>query len=410
MFRFQGRGFGLQEVEGRVGKVLGLGGAVAVVVGGGGEELVLGEQAGALELFDGFVNEFFLVDDAQGQCADKADGEEEDAEEEEEAEDVDVASAAVGSLLVEEVCADLALPHAAQAKGGDGDGQRNALCVAASKVLCACCHGGQVHAARAHAHGEEGQHHDAEGPAVSTSRRRGSALVGKRSDQVAKAKEDAAQGRRSARPQAITQVSKQRHRQVHAQLGDDADDVDLELRVVQTALEQVAVQRVGGDAPRAQAVDNGPDEAQPAHQHALQSLAVALHDALGDLLEEAAGVAVVVAGVVVAADVGARQQRAARRVVVELVDAQVLAVGAAALGRGWGRHGALDAERGEGGGVAVSCDVRRAACGVTCGLDVMSMYYSDIVVTCRGCCRAQCVCRQACSSSCSSSSSSRRAA
>ena len=61
-------------------------GAVAVVVGGGGEEVVLGEQAGALQLFDGIVDQLLLVDDAQGQGANEADGEQQDGEEDEEAE------------------------------------------------------------------------------------------------------------------------------------------------------------------------------------------------------------------------------------------------------------------------------------------------------------------------------------
>lgn len=209
---------------------------------------------------------------------------------------------------------------------------------------------------------------------MSASRRRRAALVGKGGGEVAKAKEGAGQGRGSARPQAVAQVAEQRDGQVHAQLGDDADNVDLELGVVQAVLEQRGVERVGRDAAGAEAVDNGPDEAQPAHRGALQALAVAVHDALSDLLEEAAGVAVVVAAGRVARDVGASEQRTARAVVVEFVDAQVGA--AAAFGRGRGRHtGGTGTGTGRGRG-RPRCGCR--VCDVRLGLAGDGLDYSAI--------------------------------
>lgn len=151
--------------------------------------------------------------------------------------------------------------------------------------------------------------------------RRRSALVRECSEEIAQSKEDAGESRWCARPKAVAEVSKQGHRQVHAQLGGDADDVHLELGVVQARLEEVAVQRVGGDAPCAEAVHNGPDEAQPSHGLALQALAVAVHDALGDVLEETAGVASVARMSIRAAAilVGGEEGATGRRV-VELVD------------------------------------------------------------------------------------------
>jgi len=322
--RFQVLSFRLQEVEGGVGQIVGGHRAVAVVVGGLGEELVVGEQAGALELVDGLVDHLALVHDAQGEEADAAHGEEQDAEEEEEAEHVDVASAAVRILLVENAAADLALPHTAEPEGGDGDGQSDALGFSSPKVLRACRHCGQVHAGCAHAHERESQHHDADGPAMAPSRRRRAALVRICCEQVRQAKEDARQRRGYAGPQAVAEVAKDGHGQVQAQLGAYGDGIDLELRVPQPRLEEVAVEREGGDAARAETVEDGPDKGQPAQHKALHLLAVALQDALGYLLEEATCVAGVLAAAVRGrVGVVGGKQRAVRGVlgeVVELVD------------------------------------------------------------------------------------------
>lgn len=75
-------------------------GAVAVVGGGGMEEVVLCEEAGALEFFDSLVDQFLLVNDAKGEGANESNHQEEDAKEQEEAEDVNVPLGTIGSLLV----------------------------------------------------------------------------------------------------------------------------------------------------------------------------------------------------------------------------------------------------------------------------------------------------------------------
>ena len=98
-----------------------------------------------------------------------------------------------------------------------------------------------------------------------------------------------------ARPKSITEVSEGRHGQVHAQFGRNRDDVNLKLCVMELRLEQMAVYRVCRDAAGAEAVDNSPNEAQPSYELSLDPLPVAFHDAFGDLLEEAAGVAGVLA-------------------------------------------------------------------------------------------------------------------
>jgi len=76
------------------------------------------------------------------------------------------------------------------------------------------------------------------------------------------------------------------------------------------------------DAPSAEAVDDSPNEAQPSHCITLDPLPVAFHDALGHLLEEAAGVACVLAlAVLIAVSVGMKERASSvGRAVVELVD------------------------------------------------------------------------------------------
>ena len=108
--------------------------------------------------------------------------------------DVDVASASVGSRFVEELFANLALPHAAQSKGCNGHCERKAFVFVSSEVLGAGGDGRQVHAARAHAYRDECQHHDAKRPSmpVATTRTcRRSALVCKGSQKVSEPKETA---------------------------------------------------------------------------------------------------------------------------------------------------------------------------------------------------------------------------
>lgn len=294
-----------------------------MVVCGLGEEVVALEESGSLEFVHSLVNHFFLVDDAQGEEAEGADEEEKDAEEEEEAEDIDVAFAAVRVPLIEEAAADLALPHATEAKGRDGDCERDTLCVSPAKVLCARGDGGEVHAAGAHANQGECGNHDAKRPAMSPSRRRRATLVCKCGQGVSQAKEQSRKSGGSTGPQTVTEISKEGHQQVQAKLCANGDDVDLDLGVVQLRLEQVAVERVGGDAAGAEAVDYRPDKAQPADEGALHLDAVALVDALGNLFEEAAGVTRVVALARAGVAVGSEQRVARRawwRCVLELVD------------------------------------------------------------------------------------------
>ena len=90
---------------------------------------------------------------------------------------------------------------------------------------------------------------------------------------------------------------------------------------MQVPLEEGRVERVCGDAAGAEAVGQGPEEAQPSHGFALQAAAVLLHDALGYLFEEAAGVAGVVRARGGIGSGVAAVEEGASGVVVELVDA-----------------------------------------------------------------------------------------
>ena len=103
---------------------------------------------------------------------------------------------------------------------------------------------------------------------------------------------------------AVAEVPGQRDGEVHAQLCGDADGVDLQLGVVQTALEEGGVEGEGGDGAGAEAkrrsvrrmkkraregslpFQESPDEAAVPHHFAGLALAVHVLDALGHGVEE----------------------------------------------------------------------------------------------------------------------------
>lgn len=151
-------------------------------------------------------------------------------------------------------------------------------------------------------------------------------MICKCSKKVSETKQHRRKERYWTRSKSITEVSERRNRQIHAELRSNGDNVDLVLRVVQLGLEQMAIDRVCRYAACAETVYDGPREAQPSHHVVLDPRPVAFHDALGHLLEEAAGVARVLAlAVSVAVSVGGMEEgpSSVGWAVVELVDVVV---------------------------------------------------------------------------------------
>ena len=105
-----------------------------------------------------------------------------------------------------------------------------------AEVLCACCHGAEIHAACAHAYTHEGHYHDTKWPGVRI--RSIVPAVSERCKEVACAEEDSRQSGKRARVIAVAEVSKERDGKVHGQLGGDGDCIDLELSVAKTSLKE----------------------------------------------------------------------------------------------------------------------------------------------------------------------------
>lgn len=128
----------------------------------------------------------------------------------------------------------LTLPHATQAKGSYGHSQHEPAILGLSKVLGARGDGGKVHATRPRADADKSQYHDAKGPTITSSCvwRRASA-VGVCCEGVSNAEQACGEQRQRRRRISIAEVSEQRNRKVHGQLGGDGHGIHAVLRVME---------------------------------------------------------------------------------------------------------------------------------------------------------------------------------
>ena len=133
----------------------------------------------------------------------------------------------------------LTLPHATQTECSNGYRKRQTFMRSSSKVLSAGRQSAQVHGDRAAAHADKCNDHSREGPAVFHAR--WSSTVCQSSQKVSRSKEDGRCERERSGVVSVTQIPKQRHRQIHGQFSGGRNSVDLELGVAKMLEEQRSV-------------------------------------------------------------------------------------------------------------------------------------------------------------------------